>query len=106
MSPIEQKLWHGLRGARLGASFRRQHPVGPYVLDFFCAPVRLAIEIDGDEHGQRMTQDAARTRFLNDDGIHVMRFSNRDVWTNLDGVLEWIAIELTRLQGLTPTRLG
>jgi very-short-patch-repair endonuclease len=106
MSPIEQKLWHSLRGAQLGASFRRQHPVGRYVLDFYCASAHLAVELDGDEHASRRGQDAARTRFLNTRGIRVIRFSNRDVWTNLDGVREVIALEMAKLGASTPTRLG
>ena len=104
MSPIEQRLWHALRGGQLGVSFRRQHPRGPYVLDFYCAPLRLAIELDGDEHAGRRRQDTRRTDFLNGHGIHVIRFANRDVWSNLDGVLEVIALELTRLRSVTPTR--
>jgi very-short-patch-repair endonuclease len=104
MSPIEQRLWLALRGAQLGTSFRRQHPVGPYVLDFCCTSVGLAIELDGDEHASRTVRDAVRTRFLNSRGIHVIRFTNRDVWGNLDGVREAIALELTRLNALTPTR--
>jgi very-short-patch-repair endonuclease len=97
MSPIEQRLWHGLRGDQLGASFRRQHPVGRYVLDFYCPSVRLAVELDGDEHASRPARDAARTKFLNGRGIHVIRFSNRDVWSNLEGVREAIALELAQL---------
>jgi very-short-patch-repair endonuclease len=96
MSPIEQKLWHALRGAQLGASFRRQHPVGPYVLDFYCASADLAVELDGDEHANRAERDSLRTRFLNRRGIRVIRFCNRDVWSNLDGVKEMIALELER----------
>jgi very-short-patch-repair endonuclease len=94
MSPIEQRLWHALRGAQLGASFRRQHPVGPYVLDFYCASAGLAVELDGDEHARRTHRDALRTRFLNHRGICVIRFYNRDVWSNFDGVKEIIALEL------------
>jgi len=94
MSPIEQRLWHALRGAQLGASFRRQHPVGPYVLDFYCASAGLAVELDGDEHANRAHRDSARTRFLDRRGIRVIRFCNRDVWSNLDGVKEAIALEL------------
>ncbi len=97
-SPIEQKLWHALRGAQLGASFRRQHPVGPYVLDFYCPSAHLAVEVDGDDHAGRTMQDARRTRFLNERGIRVIRFSNRDVWNNLDGVKALIALELERLK--------
>ena len=104
MSPIEQRLWLALRGAQLGTSFRRQHPVGPYVLDFCCTSVGLAIELDGDEHASRTVRDAVRTRFLNSRGIHVIRFTKRDVWIIWDGVREAIALELTRLNALTPTR--
>lgn len=100
MSPIEQRLWHALRGAQLGASFRRQHPVGPYVLDFYCARAGLAVELDGDEHANRAHRDSVRTEYLNQRGIHVIRFCNRDVWNNLDGVKEMIALEVMRL---TPT---
>ena len=94
MSPIEQRLWHALRGARLGPSFRRQHPVGPYVLDFYCPTLRLAIELDGDEHALRTRRDAVRTQFFSAKGIRLIRFINRDVWSNLNGVLEMIAFEL------------
>ena len=94
MSPIEQRLWHAIRGMQLGVSFRRQHPVGPYVLDFYCARASLAVELDGDEHATCRERDAARTRFLNGRGIRVIRFSNRDVWSNLNGVRETIALEL------------
>jgi very-short-patch-repair endonuclease len=99
MSPIEQKLWRGLRSAQLGESFRRQHPVGPYVLDFYCPSLGLGIELDGDEHAGRVARDAVRTRFLNSRGIQVIRFSNREVWSNLDGVREAIAMEIARLRG-------
>jgi very-short-patch-repair endonuclease len=98
VSPIEQRLWHALRGAQLGASFRRQHLVGPYVLEFYCASAGLAVELDGDEHTSRAHRDSVRTRFLNRRGIRVIRFCNRDVWNNLDGVKEIIALELMRLE--------
>jgi very-short-patch-repair endonuclease len=101
MSPIEQRPWHALRGNQLGASFRRQHPVGAYVLDFYCPSLGLAIEVDGDDHANRARRDTVRTQFLNRLGIRVVRFANRDVWGNLDGVREVIALEL---QQSTPTR--
>jgi very-short-patch-repair endonuclease len=96
MSPIEQKLWHALRGDQISMSFRRQHPVGPYVLDFYCASARLGIELDGDDHVMRGVRDANRTRFLKSRGICILRFTNREVWTNLDGVLASITIEIAR----------
>ena len=94
VSPIERKLWYALRDNQLGASFRRQHPVGPYVLDFYCPSARLAIELDGDDHTTRAESDSRRTRFLNQRGIRVIRFSNREVWSNLEGVKECIALAL------------
>jgi very-short-patch-repair endonuclease len=78
-----------LRNAQLdGLSFRRQHPVGPYILDFYCATLKLAVELDGGQHAERIGYDAARTRFLAGKGIRVVRFWNNDVATNVDGVLE------------------
>ncbi|MGZ8417266.1 MAG: endonuclease domain-containing protein [Methyloceanibacter sp.] len=87
-------LWYALRDVQLGASFRRQHPVGPYVFDFYCPSARLAIELDGDDYATRTESDSRRTRFLNQRGIRVVRFSNRDVLSNLRGVKEFIALEL------------
>ncbi len=96
MSPVEQRLWHGVRRDQLGVSFRRQHAVGPYVLDFYCSAFKLAIELDGDDHAQRRERDEARTRFLNGQGIDVVRFSNLDVTGNLPGVLEAITMEISK----------
>ena len=104
LGPIERRLWRYLRGAQLGVEFRRQHPVGPYVVDFYCAAVRLAIEVDGDEHANRQGRDARRTRYLNGKGIHVIRFTNRDVWTNCRGVCEFLALEIAHRVAMTPSR--
>ncbi|MBV9393221.1 MAG: endonuclease domain-containing protein [Methylobacteriaceae bacterium] len=96
MTEVEKKLWWRLRGAELGMSFRRQHPIGPYVLDFYCAPARLAIELDGHQHGTDGVRaaDARRTAFLRSRGVNVIRFGNQEVIENLEGVLEtiWNAI--------------
>ncbi|MGA7711910.1 MAG: endonuclease domain-containing protein [Rhizomicrobium sp.] len=99
----EQKLWFHLRGAQIGGfSFRRQHPVGPYVLDFYCSAAKLAIELDGDQHGTKeaLAYDAARTRFLSSKRIRVIRFANYELKDNLDGVIEGIS----RALASTPTR--
>jgi very-short-patch-repair endonuclease len=95
MSPIEQRLWHALRVSQLGSSFRRQHPVGPFVLDFYAPSLGLAIELDGDEHAMSVRRDAARTRILAGKGIRVIRFSNREVWNNLESVLQAITQEIS-----------
>jgi very-short-patch-repair endonuclease len=99
---FERKLWAHLRGAQVnGFAFRRQHPVGSYVLDFYCAAAKLAIELDGDQHGTPagLAYDAARTRFLKQKRIRVMRFGNHELIENLDGVRD----EICRALLQTPT---
>jgi len=93
----ERKLWSLLRNKQLANSrFRRQHPIGPYVADFFCASAKLIIELDGEQHGEKrnIEYDSARTHFLNAQGYHVLRFSNIQVMKHADSVLEgiWLAI--------------
>ncbi len=97
----EAKLWSALRGSPLGVSFRRQHPVGPYILDFYCPSLKFEIELDGDQHSENKAYDEHRTRYLNRKGIRVIRFWNVEVNQNLDGVCERIAAVI---QNLTPTR--
>ncbi len=88
----EQLLWSMLRRRQLGGlRFRRQHPIEPYVVDFYCASVRLAIELDGRSHDGRAAHDESRSQYLKNQRIRVLRIANDDVLTNLDGVLELIA---------------
>ena len=89
MTPPEQKLWRHLRAGQLaGAHFRRQHAVGPLVVDFFCAKSKLVVEVDRDSHASQADYDAARTRWLSEgEGYRVLRFINRDVEINLESVL-------------------
>ncbi len=86
MTNAEWRLWGVLRGSQRGASFRRQHPIGPYFVDFYCAPLKLAIELDGGQHAERQGYDDARTTFLATQGIKVVRYWNNEVMENLDGV--------------------
>jgi very-short-patch-repair endonuclease len=82
MTLPEVVLWQALRGGgRNGCRFRRQHPVGPYILDFYCASARLAIEIDGAAHESAVQarHDACRDRWLRDRGVAVLRISASDV---------------------------
>jgi very-short-patch-repair endonuclease len=91
---VERKLWQKLRRNQLeNLSFRRQHPIGPYVMDFYCPALRLAIELDGGQHNfdQNRRKDERRTMWLRSNGIEVLRFWNNDVMSNLDGVLSEIA---------------
>jgi very-short-patch-repair endonuclease len=87
-------------------SFRRQHPIGPYVLDFYCAALLLAIELDGGQHAQQINRDRERNEWLRKRGVTVLRFWNSDVIENLSGVLEVIALKVSELKAskLTPTR--
>ncbi|MDQ2688320.1 MAG: DUF559 domain-containing protein [Armatimonadota bacterium] len=91
MTPAEQMLWEALRERKLGGlRFRAQHPVGQFVLDFYCASCRLGVELDGSVHEGRTDQDAARTAHLEAHGYRIIRFANQDVLDNLSAVLEAI----------------
>ncbi len=93
LTPPEARLWVCLRRRALaGLKFRRQHPVGPYVLDFYCAEAKLAVEVDGQHHGEaeRAEHDQRRTAWLATQGITELRIAAEDVRVNLDGVLTWI----------------
>jgi len=93
MTPAEQVLWSALKGRRAGGlRFRCQHPVGPFVLDFFCPAAKLVIEVDGLIHEQQREQDHARTEHLEDYGYRVLRFTNQEVMTNLDAVVAQIVL--------------
>lgn len=86
----EKQLWRELRGRRFsGFKFRRQHPVGIYFLDAFCAYAQLAVELDGFQHGvpEQIRRDEAREKFLADEGIKVLRFWNHQWHKNREGCL-------------------
>jgi adenine-specific DNA-methyltransferase len=82
--------------------FRRQHPIGGFIVDFVCLDARLVIEVDGDTHGspEEMARDAARTRHLERCGFLVMRVTNDDVRANLGGVLDAIWLQLNHRMSL------
>lgn len=87
----EQVLWQALRNRGLGGlKFRGQHPLGPCVVDFYCAEGRLIVELDGDSHAGRAAQDAERQAWLEAHGYRVLRFTNREVMQSLPEVLEAI----------------
>ena len=93
----ERRLWWRLRNKQLdGFRFRRQQPMGPYVVDFFCPEASLIIEIDGGQHDANQAQDALRTRWLEGRGYKVIRFWNNDVLANADGVVLTIREALSR----------
>ena len=93
----EAELWQALRGRRLADwKFRRQMPLDRFTVDFGCLDARLIIEIDGATHSTEveLAHDAERTRILQSHGFHLIRFTNAEVYENLDGVVETILAEL------------
>lgn len=90
----EHRLWQHLRASHFdNAKFTRQHPIGNFIADFACRSLRLAIELDGGQHGDSPT-DANRTRIIEAHGYRVIRFWNNEVLGNIDGVLQVIAEEI------------
>jgi len=83
----EVAVWVRLRGRALGVGFRRQHPIGPYILDFACLALRLAVEVDGSQHYDAVAADSIRDQYLRDRGWTVLRFTTHDVLTNPDFVV-------------------
>jgi very-short-patch-repair endonuclease len=92
MTPPEVKLWSELRKRPGGFKFRRQHPAGPFVLDFACLSARLAIQVDGeaDDRIRQAYLDAGRDEWLIAQGFSTLRIPAREVFRNLDGVSQWI----------------
>ena len=92
MTVAERALWSVLNDRQLdGYRFRRQHPMGDFILDFFCPAARLIVEVDGESHVQRNEYDRLRTQWLAaQKDCHVLRFGNDAVLSDLDGVREAI----------------
>lgn len=87
LTDAEKKLWQLLRDRRLeGWKFRRQVPLGPYIVDFYCSKSKLIVEADGGQHADS-AGDEIRTRWLNQNGYRVKRYWNNDVLENPEGVI-------------------
>jgi very-short-patch-repair endonuclease len=103
----ERRLWNLIRNKRLGGiRFRRQHPIGPYYADFFCAVANLVIELDGSQHAEEenVTHDEIRSKWLAERGYRVLRFWNVDVFKNPEGVLETIRIVIEQSRILADSK--
>ncbi|MDC8755272.1 endonuclease domain-containing protein [Erythrobacter sp. sf7] len=103
MTPPEIVLWQALRQRPGGHKFRRQHPAGIYVLDFFCSHARLAIEVDGRAHESPnvIAKDAARSRFLREQGVATMRIPAKLVLEDIEAVVRrLVQICDERLEGM------
>jgi very-short-patch-repair endonuclease len=95
MTLAEVRLWlHLRRGQMQGHSFRRQVPIGRYVVDFVCLKARLVIEVDGDPHAFALEKDTTRTAWLEEQGFRVLRFWNHEVLHATEGVLETVLCAL------------
>ena len=108
MTDAEKRIWFRLRAHRLnGTSFRRQFPIGTYIVDFVCLDARLIVEIDGGQHAES-ERDKVRDAWLRSEGFVVLRFWNNDVLANTAGVIEKIneALPASSPPSLTLPRKG
>jgi cyclase len=92
LTDVEVKLWGYLRTKPFGYKFRRQHPIGIYIVDFYCHAYKLIIEVDGSIHNIPEIQqaDLARQLSLETDGLQVIRFSNKEIFWNIENVINRI----------------
>jgi len=97
MTYAEQILWRHLRNRGIGYKFKRQVSIGKYVVDFYCPKYKLAIEIDGDSHYETkaIKHDQVRSEWINKLGINIIRFTNKDIYESIDGVIEKIIKQLS-----------
>jgi very-short-patch-repair endonuclease len=104
LTPSEKQLWQALRGGKLaGLKFRRQHPVGNFILDFYCPAYKLVIEVDGEIHANQSDYDFHRTVQLETHGYRVLRFQNEAVTHHLETVLSKIIQTISNIDPVTPT---
>ena len=98
----EATIWNYIKASQLGLRYRPQHIIGDYIADFACIPIKLIIEIDGLYHSlpQQQISDKQRTSWLEKRGWKVIRFTNEEIFSNLDSVLDTIKREQAKRQGL------
>lgn len=96
----ERVLWNILRRNQLNVKFRRQYGIGRYVCDFYNAEYKLVIELDGDSHftPEAENYDAIRNEYMRNLGMSVLRFTNQDIMSNINGVIEFILIHIDQLK--------
>src|SRR3990172_2637522 len=84
---VETKLWRHLRLRQIGDyKFRRQQPIGPYIVDFVCLEKKVVVELDGGQHAEQISEDTQRTAWLESQGFHVLRFWNHQVLEEMETV--------------------
>ena len=105
MTDAERRLWAKIRMKQLkGYQFYRQKPVGDYIVDFFCPRAKLVIEVDGSQHfaGEMTEDDRIRDEYMSSFGLRVLRFTNTDILTHIDGVVESILENMEVLEEKIP----
>jgi very-short-patch-repair endonuclease len=90
MNRAERDLWKGIRNRLRRYKFRRQHPLGPYSADFYCATARLVVELDGITHEDRQEEDAERDRWMKEKRMEVLRIQNQEVYDDVGAVIDRI----------------
>ena len=98
MSLPEVLVWQRLRGHKAGLKFRRQHPIGPYVVDLYCAATRFVVEVDGEAHdrGDRAPRDSSRDAFLGENGYRIVRVAAQRILQDPDAAAEAIVAYVAR----------
>jgi very-short-patch-repair endonuclease len=97
LTQSELLLWNRLRNKQMdGFHFRKQHPYGIYILDFYCYKANLAIELDGKIHLRKREYDSERTKYIESTGLKLIRFKNEDVITRIEWVMDEIRLHLTK----------
>ena len=103
LTDAERVLWNRLRARQIeGVKFRREEPIDNYIVDLVCFENRLIIEVDGGQHATEKNKDIDRDNYLKKNGFRVLRFWNSEVFTNMDGVLEMIRINCTKIPSSSP----
>ena len=99
-TPAEAKLWQEIKGNQLGVKFRRQHPIGRYITDFYAREKGCIVEVDGDSHYRpdATVYDQERDTYLNSLGLNILRFNNQEIYHNLTGILETIKATLAAVE--------
>jgi len=109
LTDAERTLWARLRNRQLqGVRFRRQQPLGSYIVDFICLERKLIVEVDGGQHNEAKgrQEDRERTKWLQANGYRVLRFWNNDVLMNMEGVLERITLASSHPHPASPLTKG
>ena len=107
LPPAEAILWTYLQGRKFhGLKFRRQHGIGPYIVDFYCPEMKLAVEVDGQSHftPEQIEKDSIRTKFIESNGLQIVRVVNGDVYSDIEKVLKKIEKYLSNVENRSVLR--